>query len=171
MKSGVQYTGFVSLEELERSSGCPSRERLEKGPVAVIECVQEIPCNPCEAACPFGAISVGQPITATPRLDSELCTGCGQCIAPCPGLAIFKVHKHYSEQGALVEFPYEYLPLPEKGDTVPLGGRDGAFVSQGTVLRIRRGKERDKTTIVSVLVPKEHCMTIRTICRKGGAPS
>ena len=30
----------------------PSEERLNKGPVAITECFQEIACNPCVAACP-----------------------------------------------------------------------------------------------------------------------
>ena len=166
MDKGVALTGIPSQEELAASSGFPSAARLEKGPVAVIECVQEIPCNPCEAACSAGAISVGQPITNLPRLDEEKCTGCGQCLAPCPGLAIFRVHKHYSEEGALVEFPYEYLPLPEKGQIVDCGNRAGEFVTKGKVVRTRRGKKGDLTSIVSVLVPKEHCMEARTLCRK-----
>ena len=44
-------TGYLEFEELNEIQKLPSKERYEKGPVAVIECVQEIPCNPCEAAC------------------------------------------------------------------------------------------------------------------------
>ncbi|MDR1192940.1 MAG: 4Fe-4S binding protein, partial [Peptococcaceae bacterium] len=134
-----------------------------------IECVQEIPCNPCERACPFGAIAVGRPITNLPILDEEKCTGCGACLALCPGLAIFRVHKNYTADTSLIEFPYEYLPLPREGSAAPCGGRDGQYIADGTVIKARQGKRSDGTTLVTVEVPKQYYMDIRTICRKGGA--
>ena len=42
-------TGYLEYEELESIQTLPSDERYAEGPVAIIECVQEIPCNPCEA--------------------------------------------------------------------------------------------------------------------------
>ena len=100
---------------MEHTPGIPTPERLERGPVACIECVQCIPCNPCETACPQKAITVGAEITALPKLDADKCNGCGICITRCPGLAIFNLHKNYSETTSLVSFPYEYVPLPEPG--------------------------------------------------------
>lgn len=166
MNKGVRYTGMPSLEELQNSPGTPSPERIEKGPVAFIECVQDIPCNPCEKACPFGAITVGNPITTLPRLDDEKCTGCGICIAKCPGLAIFRIHKNYSNNTALVEFPYEYYPLPEKGDKVPCGDRAGEFVAMGKVAAVKNPKAYDGTSVITVEIPKEYFLDVRTICRK-----
>ncbi len=165
MKEGVKYTGIPSRQELSSCPGIVDTERFEKGPVAVIECVQEIPCNPCEDACPFRAIRVGSPITNLPTLDGEKCTGCGVCITQCPGLAIFKVHKNYTDTTALVEFPYEYFPSPEVGAEVDLGGRDGAFITKGKVVKVQRNKKSDGTTVVAVEVPKEYFMDVRTICR------
>lgn len=63
--------GYPSIEEIKNATGWPDEERFARGPVAVIECVQKIPCNPCEAACPAHAITVGSPITNTPVLDRE----------------------------------------------------------------------------------------------------
>jgi Fe-S-cluster-containing hydrogenase component 2 len=165
-KDGIKLTGIASREELAACPGLTTRERFEKGPVAVIECVQEIPCNPCEQACSSGAIVVGQPITRLPVLDGTKCIGCGACLAFCPGLAIFLVHKNYTDTSSLVEFPYEYLPLPEEGSLVPCGGRDGNFIAEGKVVTVKQTRQNDGTALIVVEIPKEYFMDIRTICRK-----
>ncbi|UUV19645.1 4Fe-4S binding protein [Fusobacteria bacterium ZRK30] len=165
MNKGVKFTGVPSMEEIKGCPGTPGEERFEKGPVVSIECVQKIPCNPCEAACPFGAIEVGSSITSLPKLDEEKCIGCGVCIPKCPGLAIFKIHKNYSEKTSMVEFPFEYLPLPEKGDQVPCGDRFGKYIADGKVLDVKNDKKNDGTTLISVEIPKEYFMGIRTIYR------
>lgn len=166
MNRGVKYSGIPSQEELAASPGVPSLERMEKGPVAYIECVQEIPCNPCEKACSFGAISVGQPITNLPVLDDEKCSGCGLCLSQCPGLAIFCVHLNYTDTTSLVDFPYEYLPPPLEGSTVRCGNRAGEYVTDGRVIKVKNPKINDSTAIVSVEVPKSYCLEVRTVCRK-----
>ena len=79
MAAGIIYDGFPSMEEIKEANGWPDEERFLKGPVAVVECVQQIPCNPCESACPFHAIHIGEPITNTPKVDKETCIGCGMC--------------------------------------------------------------------------------------------
>ena len=165
--SGIKYTGIPSAEELQACPGITSAERFDKGPVAVIECVQEIPCNPCEHACSSKAITVGQPITRLPVLDGTKCIGCGACLAPCPGLAIFLVHKNYTDTTSLVEFPYEYLPLPEEGEVYPCGGRDGRFITDGKVVKVKKTSRGDGTALVLLEVPKEFFMDVRTLCRKG----
>ena len=167
MNSNGRHTGIPSEGELLAGPGIPDRERIEKGPVAFIECVQDIPCNPCEEACPFGAITVGEPITNLPVLNGDRCTGCGLCIARCPGLAIFKVHLHYTESTSLVEFPYEYCPLPRKGDRVRCGDRNGDDVTEGRVVSVKKMKANDGTAVVGVEVPKGYGLEVRTLCRKG----
>ena len=77
--------GYFDADELKILPGVPSEERLKKGPVVVIECAQEIPCNPCEEACLKGAIEIGDSIVNLPKLKADLCSGCGLCIAACPG--------------------------------------------------------------------------------------
>ena len=41
----VEKDGIVRWEDVAASKGCPSSLRAEKGPVAVIECLQEIPLS------------------------------------------------------------------------------------------------------------------------------
>ena len=168
MPRGLTVDGFPTEEELKKSPGYPSEERFKRGPVAVGECVQAIPCNPCELACPRKAIQVGVPITNLPRLDEEKCTGCGICVARCPGLAIFVVDKTYSDKEASVSFPYEYVPLPREGDVVLAVNRAGSVVCDGTVLRISNPKRNDRTAVVTIAVPKGMADEVRGIARIRG---
>lgn len=165
MKNGILYRGVPSTDELKAAPGYPSKERMKKSRVAVIECVQEIPCNPCEMACPFGAISVGQPITNLPQINEEKCTGCGQCVAACPGLAIFIVDKAYSEEEALVEFPFEYRPLPEVGNSVDVVNREGQVLGKGEIKKIRNPKTFNNTPVLTVEVPQDLAEEVRGIKR------
>jgi len=155
--------GALSLEELAALPGMPSKERLAQGPVVVIECAQEIPCNPCEAACPNGAIKVGEPITNLPVLAEEKCTGCGLCIAACPGQAIFVIDMTYSEAEATVQLPYEFLPLPAKGDLVDGLDREGQKICTARVLKVLNPKKFDRTPVITIAVPKECAMAVRNI--------
>ncbi|MDO4620375.1 MAG: (2Fe-2S)-binding protein [Lachnospiraceae bacterium] len=163
MAEGVRFTGIPSAEELAAATGIPSEERLKQGRVAVIECVQEIPCNPCESACKFGAITVGKPITNLPCLHEEKCVGCGRCVAMCPGQAIFLLNYNYSETEAEVSFPYEYLPVPEKGDVVKAVGRDGQYVCDGVVTSVVMPEAYKNTHVVSIAIPKEYINTVRSM--------
>lgn len=163
MSEGVSVTGYMSKEELERSPGFPSHKRMLKGSVAVIECPQEIPCDPCEDACPHGAIFVGSPITNCPQLDEEKCIGCGACLPQCPGLAIFLVDLAYSAELAAVTFPYEYLPLPEVGQKVTAVNRVGEPVCEAEVIKIVDTKANDHTPLITITVPREQAINVRSI--------
>ncbi|MHC1761873.1 MAG: (2Fe-2S)-binding protein [Negativicutes bacterium] len=157
---GVKYTGALGAAEKEQV--LPPMERTTKGPVAVIECVQEIPCNPCEKACPFGAIEIGPDITRLPRLDLDKCRGCGICLSKCPGLAIFLVDASKSETEALVMMPYEYLPLPKVEDIVDGVDRTGRFVVKARVVKVDTGAQRQGTAVVTLAVPKEFMHEVRS---------
>lgn len=158
-------TGYLEYEELAAIQKLPSEERLEKGPVAIIECVQEIPCNPCEAACHFGAIHVGEPITNLPCLDGDKCTGCGVCVSRCPGLAIVVVNKSYSETTGTVAFPYEYFPTPIVGETRNAVNRKGEIMCQGKIIKVLNPASYDHTPVVTIEIPKEYVNEVRSIER------
>ncbi|MEM3462879.1 MAG: 4Fe-4S binding protein [Candidatus Bathyarchaeia archaeon] len=162
MKEGIAFTGVPSKEELEKAPGIPTKERLERGPVAIIECFQVIPCNPCTSACPFGAISMEE-FPSLPRLNEEKCIGCGLCIPACPGLAIFVIDKTYSQTEALVSFPYEFLPVPDVGMEVDAVNRNGEVVTKGRVVKVKNDKRSDHTLIITISVPKEWAEDVRFI--------
>ena len=88
MHDGILYTGVPSRQELKNAPGIPAADRIKPGGTAFIECLQTIACNPCEANCPTGAISIGAQISNRPVLDTNKCVGCGTCVSKCPKKAI-----------------------------------------------------------------------------------
>lgn len=160
----IEHTGFLEYAELKNRQSVPDEARYQKGPVVVIECVQEIPCNPCESSCPHHAIKVGEPIVNLPVLDDEKCVGCGICVAKCPGQAIFVVNKSLGEH-AEVSFPYEYFPLPRTGDPVQAVNRKGDVVCDATVVKIMNPKNFDHTPVITVKIPLAYADDVRSIQR------
>lgn len=155
----IEKTGVPDKENLK--DVVPSEDRRKKGPVAVIECFQEIPCNPCSTACSAGAIKQLDDINKCPQIDHDRCTGCGICVAKCPGLAIFIIDESYSKEEALVKIPYEFLPLPKEGSFVTGLNREGKPVCRAKVVKIQNTKSQDRTPVISLAVPKEFSMEVR----------
>lgn len=138
----------------------PSKERFAKGPVALFECLQQIPCNPCADACPQGAITVKE-INDCPSLNEELCNGCGICMTHCPGLSIFVVDYTYGKEVALVKIPYEFSPLPSAKEEVDALNRQGECVGSAQIIRVQNSP--NKTNIIWLSVPQELAMEVRSI--------
>jgi Fe-S-cluster-containing hydrogenase components 2 len=65
-------------------------EKFNERGLAVIECPEKIPCDPCVTSCKFGAVTK-EKITSLPKVDYSKCTGCTTCVSACPGLAIFVI--------------------------------------------------------------------------------
>ncbi len=129
-----------------------SREKV----YPVIRCIQEIPCNPCVAACPEGLIKM-EGIMGLPGY-TEGCLGCGRCVSLCPGLAINLVCEDYDPGGkkALLVLPFEFsdyaIPL---GSEVPTVDFDGSPVGKGKVVAVRERPDQDRRRLLSVEVPFE----------------
>ncbi len=155
----VALNGVPKEEEIEKVM--PPEDILAKKPVVMVECFQNIPCDPCAASCPFGAILPFEDINDLPAVDYEKCTGCGICVTSCPGLAIFVLDMNYSDEGALIKLPYEMLPLPQKGEMVSGLDREGKKVAEVKVDKVT--KTKNKTYLISIIVPKELALIIRNI--------
>ena len=122
----------------------------------VIRCVQEIPCNPCQAACPEALIQMDC-IMGLPRY-TEKCLGCAECVVRCPGLAINLVCTDYDpdQKLALLMVPFEFderwIPLGERVRTTDF---DGLRVGTGKVLAVREREDQDRRRLLLLEVPWE----------------
>ena len=158
--------GIPSEEDLEKVF--PSEERLNKGPIAIFECYQNIPCDPCFKACKIGAIQPFEDINDLPKLLEDKCTGCGMCISKCPGLSICIIDYTYSETQALMKLPYEFLPLPEVHDKVMALDRQGEDVCMAEVVQVMNLESFDKTPVVSIIFDKSYIKKVRNFRLIGG---
>jgi Fe-S-cluster-containing hydrogenase component 2 len=147
-----EKTGILKEKDLK----LPTTKQLQRG-VAILECVQEIPCNPCVDSCPVHAISM-KDINAPPVNDFNTCIGCGKCVWICPGLAIFVVK--IKDDTAWVTLPYEFIPVPKVGDQVQALDRTGAVRGNARVIKVVR---QGKTYVVTIEISSELAMGIRNI--------
>ncbi len=144
----------------------PSVERINRGPVAVVECYQKIPCNPCQTACPLGAIEIGDDINNIPRRDEALCGGCGLCVSKCPGLAIMIVDGSKSPDSVEFRIPYEFLPLPAAGESVLGLDRAGRPLCRAKVLKVMNPPSFDRTPVVTLEVERKYLYEFRNFRRE-----
>lgn len=142
----------------------PPQELWEnkKGGFVVIECPQRIPCNPCGTSCPTGAVKPFADINDNPEIDYSKCTGCGLCVAKCPGLACFVIDLTFAPGKALIKMPHEMLPVPAKGDRVSCLNRVGEVVAEGIVENIVEPL-KDSTKVLHVSVDREYVGQVRAV--------
>jgi NADPH-dependent 2,4-dienoyl-CoA reductase/sulfur reductase-like enzyme/Fe-S-cluster-containing hydrogenase component 2 len=142
--------GFIADDEITRFPGFTR----QKGLHPVIECTQNIPCNPCQDACKKHCIKIGSCITALPCVDTgSSCIGCGMCVANCSGQAIFLVDEDFEPGYASVTLPYEFLPLPEKGEMGKALSRSGQILCDAEIVQIKSSPAFDKTHLLTMKVP------------------
>jgi len=119
----------------------PTSERMLAKPFVIIDCLYGFACNPCEFACPHGAITKTSTSTV-PQIDFEKCIGCFDCVYQCPGLAIFG----YNLQKDWLFLPIEHF-ADEKTE-VFLVDNFGKKLGEGIIEKIL--KKPNKTNIARV---------------------
>lgn len=133
----------------------PGAERMNKKPFVLIDCLHGFACNPCEFACPHGAITKTSTSTA-PVIDFEKCIGCLDCVYQCPGLAIFG----YNLKKDWLFLPIEYETA--EGEEVFLVDNNGNKLGEGVVEKILRKK--NKTHVARVKSQTLHGQELTRVC-------
>ena len=119
---------------------------------AVIECYEDIPCNPCALSCPVKAITISPTLHSQPVVDPQVCTGCSICVSVCPGLAIMLAKVHHDT--AIFKIPYEMNETFIPHQRVHALNRSGEIIGEGVVLSVSNKKHQNKTSIIEVQVDK-----------------
>ncbi len=164
---------YRTAEILKSKPGATVEETLpeeEEGVVPVFHCSQEIPCNPCTAVCPQGAIQIDpNDIRKLPSFVGEeigkACIGCQKCVTICPGLAVTLVDYRKAEPGyATVTLAYEFLRESiHKGDVVTVLDAEGGALGNVEVIGVRAVKAFDRTIAVQLKAPREYAKRIAGI--------
>jgi glycine/D-amino acid oxidase-like deaminating enzyme/Fe-S-cluster-containing hydrogenase component 2/bacterioferritin-associated ferredoxin len=119
----------------------PEGKRIFEKPFVLIDCLYGFACNPCEFACPHGAITKNSTSTV-PQIDFEKCVGCMDCVYQCPGLAIFG----YNLKKDWLFLPIEYSVM--EGDEVFLVNNNGVILGEGVIVKVL--KKENKTNIARI---------------------
>ena len=119
----------------------PGEERAFDRPFVVIDCLHGFACNPCQFACPFGAI-IKSSTSTYPTNYFDKCTGCLQCVHQCPGLAIFG----YNLKKDWLFMPVEYHV--DEDTAVFLVDNEGKKLGEGVVEKVL--KKKNKTNVARV---------------------
>lgn len=131
--------------------------------VVVVDCSQQIPCNPCETACRKGAIRVGEDVCALPVSDPEACDGCGRCVALCPGMAVFLLDRSGGGGKAAVTVPYEMGEEIWAGMEVWAVDGEGKELGRGKILEVRAIRGATATRLVKVEIPETWALKVRGV--------
>ncbi|MCD6346719.1 MAG: FAD-dependent oxidoreductase, partial [Bacteroidales bacterium] len=119
----------------------PDHDRMNQKGFVLIDCLHGFACNPCEFACPHGAITKTSTSTI-PNIDFTKCIGCMECVYQCPGLAIFG----YNPKKDWLFLPIEYHT--EANQAVYLVDNEGEIVGEGIIEKIL--KKPNKTDIARI---------------------
>ena len=158
--------GYRDDKEMETYPGY----RHGKGVHPVIECSQNIPCNPCQDVCPKRCITVGDRITNLPVVHPEVeCINCGLCVSACPGQAIFLVNEDLEPGYGAVSLPYEFRPLPAKGEKGTALDRSGKPVCPAEIVDVKITAPYDRTPILTMKVPANMTGKARFFARESGS--
>lgn len=152
MNERVEYDAFlaVSKEYIDSQQHpnkviekpyLPGLDRMISKPYVQIDCLYGFACNPCEFACPHGAITKTSTSTV-PEIDFEKCVGCMDCVYQCPGLAIFG----YNLKKNWIFLPIEYWVT--ENTEVYLVDNQGKILGEGVVEKIL--KKPNKTNVARV---------------------
>lgn len=142
----------------------PTAERTEKKPFVQIDCLYGFACNPCEFACPHGAITKTSTSTV-PQINYDKCIGCMDCVYQCPGLAIFG----YSYTKDWLFLPIEYEAA--EGAEVFLVDNNGNKLGEGVIEKIlRKPNKTNVARVKSLTIHGDELINVRGFIVKTNYP-
>ena len=133
----------------------PSEERMAARGFVVADCLYGFACNPCSFSCRQGATRKDS-TSATPVIDYDKCIGCMECVAQCPGLAIFG----YRADKNQLFLPFEFA-IPDDGTAVFLVDDNGAKVGEGVLERVIRKPGKTHIAVVKATELKGRLLDAR----------
>lgn len=90
---------------------------------------------------------------------------CNSCSFSCKFNAITIIDKSYSDKEVVIDFPFEYLPLPQEHQVVDAVNRYGEVVCKGIIKKVKQVKAYAGTTVVSMIIPIEFADEVRSMKR------
>lgn len=124
------------------------------GVYPVFHCNQEIPCDPCAHLCPLGLINIDETDIRNLPIYKEVtrgCSGCLNCIAGCPGLAItlvdYRIDAHYPTVTIPSEFDTDRI---KQGDLISVIDTQGSYLADVKVKEIIEKKGFQSTRLIKV---------------------
>jgi glycine/D-amino acid oxidase-like deaminating enzyme/Fe-S-cluster-containing hydrogenase component 2/bacterioferritin-associated ferredoxin len=142
----------------------PDATRFAEKPFVQIDCLYGFACNPCEFACPHGAITKTSTSTV-PQIDFAKCIGCMDCVYQCPGLAIFG----YAPKKDWLFLPIEYFAEEQK--EVYLVDNQGKILGNGIIEKIlRKPNKTHIARVKSIDIHNEGLLDVRGFIVKENYP-
>jgi glycine/D-amino acid oxidase-like deaminating enzyme/thioredoxin reductase/Fe-S-cluster-containing hydrogenase component 2/ferredoxin len=176
MGKGYDYNIYLGLSKeyidsqqhpikMKEKPFLPTEKRRAEKAFVIIDCLYGFACNPCEFACPHGAITKTSTSTI-PQIDFDMCIGCMECVYQCPGLAIFG----YNLKKNWLFLPVEYFV--EVGSEVFLVDNYGKILGNGIIEKVLKKKNKTNIARVSSLdLHGEELMEVRAFILKENFPS
>lgn len=152
----VDYSAYLTISKdyvdsqqrpvrLQDKPTMPSAERKAAKGFVIADCLYGFACNPCSFSCKQGAITKSS-TSVTPVIDYDKCIGCMECVAQCPGLAIFGYRPDRSQLFLPLEFN-----LPDGAKDVFLVDNNGAKVGEGEIERVIPKPNKTNIAVVKAL--------------------
>ena len=120
---GIRTTVFLKGCPLD-CLWCHNPEGKDPGPVLSFVPQRCIGCGACAAACPNGAVAMGD---SYPETDRSRCTACGTCVAACPTGARTIVGAEYGVDDLLPRLERDRAFFEASGGGVTFSGGEPLF--------------------------------------------
>jgi glycine/D-amino acid oxidase-like deaminating enzyme/Pyruvate/2-oxoacid:ferredoxin oxidoreductase delta subunit/bacterioferritin-associated ferredoxin len=146
----------INFEPISYNQKIGSENFTGNETLAIINCDEDIPCNPCAISCKFDSIKINKNITQQPTINYELCKGCGLCLPKCPGRAIRMLQYNFTDTESLLTIPFEFEPYPKQNQKVSIVNYDGNFLANGTIQKTKPPKSKTDCGTISIIIPKKH---------------